>query len=412
MSKARTDTFKSAFREYTVVGKIGEGGSGTVYEVTDPDSNHYALKALDSHKATSERLKRFQNEITFCQQTTHENVIRVLDTGSSAEGRSFYVMDHYPCTLQDILGKLAPEEVLPVFSQVLNGVEVAHLNSVAHRDLKPQNILCDPGRKLYVVADFGIARFAEEDLYTLVETRQNERLANFQYAAPEQRTRGREVGPKADVYALGLLLNEMFTGEIPLGTQFRKIEAAAPSFSYLDEVVEQMIRQDPAQRPSIADVKKLLIARQQQFISLQKIDALTKQVVPESSITDPLVVSPIQAKGFDYDDGRLLITLSQVPSRLWIDKFHRQGVTQFIGMGPGAVVFNGPVASVPATRNTVVQQKSYFEGWIRNANGLYEEEVKRQIASELRRRDQELQEELARERERQEILRLLNPPQN
>ncbi len=409
MSKATADAYRSAFKTYTVVEKIGEGGSGTVYSVTDPDSNHYALKVLDSNKATSQKLKRFQNEIRFCQQTVHDNVIRVLDTGSSTDGSSFYVMELYPCTLQEMLGKLAPEEILPAFSQILNGVDVAHLKSAAHRDLKPQNILCDPGKKLYVVADFGIAGFAEEELYTIVETQQNERLANFQYAAPEQRTRGREVGPKADIYAMGLMLNQMFTGEIPLGTHFKKIEAAAPKFSFLDEVVEQMIRQDPARRPSIADVKNQLIARQQQFVSLQKIDVLTKQIVPENSITDPLVVQPIRAQSFDYDDGDLQVTLSQTPNRLWIEKFQHQAATQFVGMGPGAVTFRGPVALARTTKSTVVQQKSYFEGWIRNANGLYEEEVKRRMEGEKRKREQELQQQLAKERERQDILKLLNP---
>lgn len=406
---AATDAYRSAFRTYSIAERIGEGGSGTVYNVTDPDSNHYALKVLDSHKATSQKLKRFQNEIRFCQQTIHENVIRVLDTGSSAQGSSFYVMELYACTLQEMLGKLAPEDILRVFSQILNGVDAAHLKSVAHRDLKPQNILCDPGKNLHVVADFGIAGFAEEELFTIVETGQNERLANFQYAAPEQRTRGREVGPKADIYALGLMLNQMFTGEIPLGTQFKKIGGAASKFSFLDDVVEQMLRQDPAQRPSIADLKRQLIARQQQFVSLQKIDAYTKQVVPEGSITDPLVVDPIRAQSFDYDDGDLLVTLTRLPNRLWIEKFQTQATSQFVGMGPETVTFQGPVARVRTRKGIVTQQKSYFEGWIMNANGLYEGEVKRRMQEEKRRLEDDLQRQLAKERERQEILKLLNP---
>jgi serine/threonine protein kinase len=406
------DSYKSAFTEYVVVRQIGEGGSGIVYEVVDPERRRYALKALDPRKSTPQKLKRFQNEITFCQETIHNNVVRVLDTGRSTQGRSFYVMDLYPCTLQDTLTKLKPEEALPVFSQVLDGVEAAHLKSVVHRDLKPQNVLCDPHKNLYVIADFGIASFAEEDLYTLVETRPGERLANFQYAAPEQRTRGRETSFKTDVYALGLILNQMFTGEIPLGTQFKKIEAVAPTFSYLDGIVETMIRQDPAQRPSIADVKMQLIARREQYVSLQKINELTKQVVPEGTITDPLIVSPIRAQGFDYRDEYLLVTLSQVPNAEWIQQFQNQSTGSFLGMGPNKTTFRGPVISVPTRKSIVVQQRSYVEGWIRNANGLYEEAVKRRMALEKRSREQAIQEQLARERERQEILKLLNSSSN
>jgi serine/threonine protein kinase len=259
-------------------------------------------------------------------------------------------MELYPCTLQEQLGRLEPAEVLPVFSEILNGVEAAHLQHVAHRDLKPQNILCNPQSNVYVVADFGIASLAEEELYTAVETQRNERLANFQYAAPERRTRGREITSKADVYALGLVLNQMFTGEIPLGTQFKKVQAVAPMFSYLDEIVDEMIRQDPAQRPSIADVKRELIARQQQFVSLQKIDQLTKQVVPEDSLTDPLVLNPIRAENFDYRDGQMLVTLSAVPNPKWISQFHNQATTSFLGMGPGSTTFQGAIAAVRTTK--------------------------------------------------------------
>jgi serine/threonine protein kinase len=79
------------------------------------------------------------------------------------------------------------------FSQLLDGVEAAHLQQVVHRDLKPENVLHDTKSDQLTVADFGIAQFEEEELYTLIETTPNRRLANFQYAAPEQRNRGAAV---------------------------------------------------------------------------------------------------------------------------------------------------------------------------------------------------------------------------
>ena len=125
MAKGSSDSFRSAFRDYSVVGFIGEGGSGKVYEVAS-DGSRYALKVLDPSKSTSEKLKRFQNEIKFCQETDHRNIVRVLDAGRSASGSSFYVMDLYPRTLQDLIGKIKPDDVLPAFSQILDGVETAH----------------------------------------------------------------------------------------------------------------------------------------------------------------------------------------------------------------------------------------------------------------------------------------------
>src|ERR1700724_951360 len=103
------------------------------------------------------------------------------------------------------------EAVLQQFGQIWNGVESAHLQDVWHRDLKPENVLI-LDKTCLAIADFGVARFAQEELYTLVETRPHARLANFLYAAPEQRTRGAPTDHRADIYALGLMLNEMFTG--------------------------------------------------------------------------------------------------------------------------------------------------------------------------------------------------------
>jgi serine/threonine protein kinase len=105
---------------------------------------------------------------------------------------------------------------MAIFSQILDGVEAAHLQNVIHRDLKPENILCDQNFATIAIADFGTARFTEDILATAIETGPSQRLANFQYAAPEQRTVGGDVQATADIYALGLMLNELFTGSVPI----------------------------------------------------------------------------------------------------------------------------------------------------------------------------------------------------
>ena len=81
--------------------------------------------------------------------------------------------------------------LLTLYDEILSGVEAAHLQGVVHRDLKPENVLVDSARSQVCVADFGIAHFADEELYTAVDTASDARLANFQYAAPEQKARGR-----------------------------------------------------------------------------------------------------------------------------------------------------------------------------------------------------------------------------
>jgi len=213
------------------------------------------------------------------------------------------------------------------------------------------------------------------------------------------------VAHRADVYALGLILNEMFTGEVLQGTGFRTIASLAPDYSYLDPVVENMVRQDPDQRPVISEVKKQLLARQEQFVSLQKIDQLTREVVPEQTIDDPLVRNPITLKAVDYQAGELFFTLSQNPNPEWIDAFHQQGnFSSFLGEGPRTVSFVRSIARIRSQPAHAQQQIDWFKEWLASANSLYAERVSRETA--LRRREERLrlEEEISAERERQDVL--------
>ncbi len=134
-----------------------------------------------------------------------------------------------------------------------------------------------------------------------IHTAPSERLANFAYAAPEQRVPGREVDERADIYALGLLLNEMFTGEIPHGSGIRSIKDSAPEFAYLDALVDLMIQQQRDGRlQSVRKVKEELIGRGNHFVELQTLNRLKREVVPESSVSDPLIEDPIQIVATGY----------------------------------------------------------------------------------------------------------------
>lgn len=177
-----------------------------MYEVEDEDGKRYALKCLKPEGLTTQRVKRFKNEIAFCARKEHRNIVPIVDWGfvqRAGDRLPFYVMPIYQTTLRRLMRDgIPPERVLPWFGQLLDGLEAAHLMEVWHGDLKPENLLYDPDPDLLVISDFGIAHFAEPLLQTMVETRASERLANFRYAAPEQRTEGM-VDHRADVYALG-----------------------------------------------------------------------------------------------------------------------------------------------------------------------------------------------------------------
>jgi eukaryotic-like serine/threonine-protein kinase len=292
---AKAKVFESAFERYTAVQPpIGCGGSGTVYEVTDSDGVRLALKLVDGSRMSRQKLKRFHNEIQFCLHPRSTHIVRVLDYGKGEGSQLFCVMPYYPSTLRkQIRDGISPDEVLRLYAQILDSVEAVHLLGACHRDIKPENILYDAETKRLVLADFGIARFKEDDLLTTVDTAPDEKLGNFAYAAPEQRFAGREVDHRADIYALGLILNEMYTGHIPQGTGFRTIKDIAPEYEYLDGFVDKMIQQQPEQRSqSVGLIKEELIGRGNRFMDLQRLDRLRNQVVPQSEISDPLIIDP------------------------------------------------------------------------------------------------------------------------
>ena len=260
--KAKKNVFKSAFDLYKVVGQLGQGGNGVVFEVVDESGGSWAIKRLSAEAAANRKcIKRFKNEIAFCYANKHGNIITIIDWGTAEDAGKvvpFYVMPKYPSTLRKAMRDGVPHELIPVlFCQLLDGLEAAHV-SVWHRDIKPENILYDPTGPRVILADFGIAHFAEEQLHTLVETSNGDRLGNYKYAAPEQRSNG-VVDQRADLYSLGLVLNEMFTREIPQGTRHKTIGSVAPEYGDLDGVVDRMVRQSPSERPSsIAEVRELL----------------------------------------------------------------------------------------------------------------------------------------------------------
>lgn len=360
--------FESPFEIYTQAGIIGEGGAGRVYEVRNDKGQTFALKCLAPDKINSERRKRFKNEISFCQRTRHNNIVQVLDTGvSDIKGTKcpFYVMPKYNGTLRTLAAETKPSQVLNLFSQILDGVEAAHKFEVWHRDLKPENILWDG--KLLVVADFGIAHFEVDDIYTAVETNVASRMANFMYSAPEQRARGASVDRRADLFALGLMLNELFTREVPHGAGYRTIGSVAAEYSYLDSIVERMIQKSPDKRyQTIEEIKNDLIGHRNTFVAFQTLDEAKNQVIAS---TQPPTFEPLAITGFDYSSETLILQLSRnVPSG-WAQEFQRPrgGHSSILGYGPENFHIQGSTLTI-----RVRESESLIQNLINNAKSYVE----------------------------------------
>lgn len=405
--------FVTAFAEYTAAPSdiIGQGGSGTVYRALDSDGNNVAIKVLDPKKATKEKKRRFKNEILFGSGTKHPNIVEILDSGSVATKSgesSFYVMRLYSRTLRDLMRAGIPmSDVLRLFGSLMNGVEAAHLKGVFHRDLKPENVLFDEQGQMLVVTDFGVAHFSDEERFTVVETAPGTRLANFQYAAPEQRDRLAAVDQRADIYALGLILNEMFTGVVPHGTDYETVSRVSPDFAFVDQIIAEMIRQKPAQRPSTIDsIKQQLQARQQEFITRQKLNELQGTVVPIHEVVDPLIDDPIRIVSFDVDGPHsVTLRLNRAPSEKWLQVARNtHGYSYPMGYDPKPLLGRNPTVQVEGYSDSLIQQiVNSLKELISYTNRDYPEALRQEAERRRLAEQRQLQESIESERKRLEL---------
>ncbi len=419
MSLKRPIEFGTTFDSFTATKIIGEGGAARVFKATDGDGKLCAVKLLKPQNATKEKRKRFKNEIDFCSRINHKNIVLVDDHGRHSEGESetiFYVMPLYSGSFRDVLNQgVLPDKALVHFVQMLDGVEAAHLKGVVHRDLKPENILFDDANDQLVISDFGIAMFQENELFTAVETKDTDRLANFRYAAPEQRHPGKSVDQRADIFALGLILNEMFTEEVVSGIGYTTIASVDQEYGFLDEIVEKMIQQDPRARfSSIGEIKVRISASQKTFVSQQKISELSGEVVPENEIDDPLVSEPPRLVDVDWNEGRLILYLSCSVNDDWVQALRNPEVGGTVGINHGGIemglstlsVFENVVSTrAPDDERTIQDVINLMrDEWLPNANRAYRSRKETEQRQREERIRASLQKQLEMEKARKKIL--------
>lgn len=250
---------------YRIESLIGKGGLAVVYKATDLMWDMpAAVKVLPEFFASDEEHRqRFQREASTMANLIQPNIMPVRDYGQ-AEGVTFFAMDYAGGgTLEDRIGRPMPlEQALAILEPLAAAVSYAHSQGVIHRDLKPSNILFDAeGRML--ITDFGIAKLMEESGLT----RTRESLGTPEYMAPEQSREASLVGKPADVYALGVILYQLVTGQTPYqgNTIIDVIEkhkyAVIPSAqahnprlpAALDDVLRRVLAKDPGQRTQTPD---------------------------------------------------------------------------------------------------------------------------------------------------------------
>jgi serine/threonine protein kinase len=258
-----------------------------------------------------------------------------------------------------------------------------------------------------LISDFGIAHFSEEDLLTAVETKADQRLANFIYAAPEQKARGKRTDGRTDIFALGLMLNEIFTGIVPHGTGYASIESVSAEHAFLDPLVERMTRNRPEDRPQTVEALLLEIeVRAKEFASRRNIDSIKLIKIEDDVPHDPLILDPIQLIGIDYSNGALHFKLSQSVNQLWVQLFKNIGAG-LVGFLPANYSVQGDSASIRMDgRQPGFAQEltNYFKGYLEQTNQAYLRHVQMMSQRAAKEEQAKLAKKLAEEEHRLQIL--------
>ena len=201
--------------DFEIQEQIGQGGMGTIYRARQRSLDRIvALKVLDPKRSNATKIGRFQREARAMSELRHPNIVSILQVGEE-QGTHYFAMELVTGpTLQEVLdeGRLTIAERMDLVLQVAHGLAYAHAKGVVHRDVKPANVILDD-EGTPKVADFGLARHVEEDVQL---TRDGAILGTPYYMSPEQiRGQRGEIGPHTDQFALGIVLYEAVTGELP-----------------------------------------------------------------------------------------------------------------------------------------------------------------------------------------------------
>lgn len=248
---------------YRIVGLLGKGGMGEVYRADDLKLNQpVALKFLSTNFLDGAALARFHREVRVARQVSHKNVCRVYDIGE-VDGHHFLSMEYIKgeelSSLLRRIGRLPSDKAIQIARQICAGLAAAHESAVLHRDLKPSNVMIDEQGNARIT-DFGLAGLAEE-------FRDDEMTAGTPaYMAPEQ-LEGKTVTTRSDIYSLGLILYEVFTGKkafdaptigqlLDLRRSERTPTTPSSLLQNIDPLVERVIlrclEKNPDKRPASA----------------------------------------------------------------------------------------------------------------------------------------------------------------
>lgn len=256
---------------YKILEKLGEGGMGVVYKAQDTKLDRFvALKFLPPHLNASEQDKaRFVQEAKSAAALNHPNVCSVIDI-QEHDNQMFIVMefiDGETLRIKEQSGVLSQKSAIDFGIQIAEGLAAAHEKGIVHRDIKPENIMIRKDN-IAQIMDFGLAKLQLSKTSRL--TRQGSTVGTAGYMSPEQ-VQGREADHRSDIFSLGVLLYELFTGRLPFqgahetALMYEIVNVDPPPLSVVrpdldpefDRIVLECIQKEPDERyNSVKDIAK------------------------------------------------------------------------------------------------------------------------------------------------------------
>lgn len=220
---------------YVVEERIGAGGFGEVFRARHPViGSEVAIKVLNArYSADAEAVARFVAEARAVNQISHPNIIEIFDFGELSDGREYFVMELLAGrSLRDVLRDrtfLPFAEALPILRGIAEAVDAAHVAGIAHRDLKPDNVIVLPDGRIKLI-DFGLAKLTAENAAPITQT--GAVFGTPLFMSPEQ-CRGRAVDARTDLYSFGVLAYCVLAGQPPF-----EGDALALALHHLNDVPE------------------------------------------------------------------------------------------------------------------------------------------------------------------------------
>ena len=273
---------------------LGRGGMAVVYRATQLSLERtVALKVLPTVFARNRQfVERFSREASALARLSHPNIVAILDKGVEND-TYFFVMEHVEGkSLRDRLvreGKLAAQEAMRITDGICAALEYAHESGIVHRDLKPGNILLDASGTPKL-ADFGIARIIGSDTSPSRQlTSEHMVMGSADYMAPEQRESTAAADHRADIYALGVMIYQMLTGHLPVGTFKPASRIAEGVPTAVDRVIRTALAPSPDDR--FQTVAKLRAALSRAFAETTTASRAERRRAPRKTSSPALAIS-------------------------------------------------------------------------------------------------------------------------